>query len=241
MWTPHVGYVVLHRNTHWFCLACNDNLFFTVNHTGCNVKLDLVTGNFGPFIKPGNKINYVHSESNHPPLTLKAIPKGINKRLSTLSANETIFNEAKNIYQSALKDSGFDFELKYDQDARTQNKNSKNKNRKRKIVWFNPPYCKSLKTNIGKEFIKIISESFPKSHKLHKIFNRNSIKISYCCLPNIGSKILSDTNKKYRGPENPDTNKKYRGPENPSLGKNCISHRNNTQCPVEENKCNLEK
>ena len=68
-----------------------------------DVKLDLATGKFGPFTKPGHKINYVHSESNHPPLTLKAIPKGINKRLSTLSSDENIFNEAKNIYQTKIE------------------------------------------------------------------------------------------------------------------------------------------
>ena len=53
------------------------------------------------------------------------------------------------------------------------------------------------------------------------------MKISYCCLPNIGSKILSDTNKKYKGPEVQNT------------GNNCVSHRNNSKCPVEGNKCNL--
>ena len=42
-----------------------------------------------------------------------------------------------------------------------------------------------MKTNIGQSFLKIIDEEFPKSHPFHKIFNRNTLKISYCCMPNI--------------------------------------------------------
>ena len=30
-----------------------------------------------------------------------------------------------------------------------------------------------------------MDEEFPKSHPLHKIFNRNTLKISCCCMPNI--------------------------------------------------------
>ena len=37
-------------------------------------------------------------------------------------------------------------------------------------------------------------------HKLHKIFNRNTVKISYSCLPNVG-KIISGQNKKKLGEE----------------------------------------
>ena len=31
-------------------------------------------------------------------------------------------------------------------------KNNKNK-RKRNVIWYNPPFCSSVKTNIGSEFI----------------------------------------------------------------------------------------
>ena len=40
-------------------------------------------------------------------------------------------------------------------------------------------------TDIGQSFLKIIDEEFPTSNPLHKIFNRNTLKISYCCMPNI--------------------------------------------------------
>ena len=72
----------------------------------------------------------------------------------------------------------------------------------------------------------MISESFPKSHKLSKILNRNTTKISYSCLPNIGSKILADASNKYKGPT-------------VDLNPPCIGHRNNL-CPVVGGKCNLK-
>ena len=61
--------------------------------------------------------------------------------------------------------------------------------RKRKIIWFNPPFSKSIKTNINKIFLQLLSKYFPKNHKMHKILNRNSVKISYNCMKSIGSII----------------------------------------------------
>ena len=55
--------------------------------------------------------------------------------------------------------------------------------------WFNPPFSKSIKTNINKTFLQLLSKHFPKNHKMHKIFNRNTVKISYSCMKNIGSII----------------------------------------------------
>ena len=69
------------------------------------------------------------------------------------------------------------------------------------VVWFNPPYSQSVKTNIGKMFIKLVRKHFPKNSKYHKIFNLNTLKLSYCCTTNVGniikqhnSKLLSKTN-----------------------------------------------
>ena len=39
-----------------------------------------------------------------------------------------------------------------------------------------------------------IDESFPKNHPLNKIFNRNTLKLSYSCMPNVQS-IISSQNK----------------------------------------------
>ena len=58
-----------------------------------DVKMDLPTNSYKPYIKPNNLIQYVHSDSNHPPAILKNIPLSINKRLSSLSSSEEMFNE----------------------------------------------------------------------------------------------------------------------------------------------------
>ena len=49
--------------------------------------------------------------------------------------------------------------------------------------------------NIGREFLRILSKNFPLKHRYHKIFNRNTVKISYSCLPNMSSIIKSHNNK----------------------------------------------
>ena len=59
------------------------------------------------------------------------------------------------------------------------------RNRNRKVIWFNPPYSLNVKTNIGKVFLKLVRKHFPRSHKLSKIFNLNTIKISYSSMPNV--------------------------------------------------------
>ena len=61
--------------------------------------------------------------------------------------------------------------------------------RHRNIILFNPPYSKNVVTNIGKTFLQLIDKHFPKSSRLHKIFNHNSIKISYSCTKNVKTTI----------------------------------------------------
>ena len=116
----------------------------------------------------------------------------MNRRLSSISANEEIFGAAIPPYQKALNDSGYNFTLKFDQGAHS---GGKKRNRRRNITWFNPPYSANVSTNIGAKFLRIIDACFPKSHPLHKIINRNTIKISYRCMPNM-KKILSKQNAK---------------------------------------------
>ena len=83
-----------------------------------------------------------------------------------------------------------------------QSKNKRNRQRKRRLIWFNPPYNQAVTTNIGKKFLELIDTHFGKERpdKLHKIFNRHTIKLSYSCGQNIkniikahNSKILKQT------------------------------------------------
>ena len=78
-----------------------------------DVTLDLDTGLFQPYRKPGDRPLYVTAHSNHPPLILKNLPLGIERRLSDNSANEQVFNEAIPVYQAELERCGFSHQLKF--------------------------------------------------------------------------------------------------------------------------------
>ena len=52
------------------------------------------------------------------------------------------------------------------------------------IHWYNPPVSKNVSTNIGHRFFALVDKHFLKDHKLRRIFNCNTIKISYSCMNN---------------------------------------------------------
>ena len=60
---------------------------------------------------------------------------------------------------------------------------------KTKITYFNPPYSQNVKSNIGEQFFKALDKCFPQNHVLRKVINRNTVKLSYRCMPNIQRKI----------------------------------------------------
>jgi hypothetical protein len=67
--------------------------------------------------------------------------------------------------------------------------------RKRNIIYFNPPYSCTIKTNVGKKFLQLVERCFPPGHVLRSSFNRNTLKLSYSCMPNMAT-VLSGHNKK---------------------------------------------
>ena len=148
-----------------------------------DVTLDLNAGKFRPYAKPLSTPLYVHSQSNHPPKILENIPEAINRRLSSISSDENVFNEAAPPYQEALRKSGYTYRLEFKPPP--QGPPTQQRKRRRNVIWFNPPYNKNVQTNIGREFISLINRSFPTGHKLRKIFNRNTLKLSYSCMPNV--------------------------------------------------------
>ena len=113
-----------------------------------------------------------------------------------LSKTQEIFQTSSKPYQEALQKAGYSFNLHWSPPPVTGRVNRRR--RERNITWFNPPYCKSVETNIGAEFFKILARCFPPTNKLSKIFNKNTVKISYSCMPNVG-KIISGQNKKVLG------------------------------------------
>ena len=77
-----------------------------------DISLNSNNWNYNPYYKPDNQIVHIHKDSNHPPNIIKQIPKLIEKRISTISSNETTFNELKQIHQKALEKSGYQQTLK---------------------------------------------------------------------------------------------------------------------------------
>ena len=78
--------------------------------------------------------------------------------------------------------------------TQSQSQNEKRK-RTRNIIWFNPPYSKSVQTNVARDFLKLIDKHFPAASPLHKIFNRNTVKVSYNCMNNV-KRVISSHNKR---------------------------------------------
>ena len=114
-----------------------------------------------------------------------------------LSSTEEIFEAHKAMYEKALTESGYKCSLKYQKPE-----NLRKRERKRKVMYFNPPFSRSVSTNVIKLFLNLIDKHFPKGHKLNKCFNRNTVKATYCTLTNMKEKIgkhnmkvLNDGNK----------------------------------------------
>ena len=107
----------------------------------------------------------------------------VKTRLSSLSINEDELNKAKLLYGKALKGSGFNKNLKCESMQATPS---------RKAVWFNPAcsvgtWCNvtHATSNLGKIFLKLVRKHFHKQYCYKKMFNTNTIKLSYSCTPNV--------------------------------------------------------
>ena len=144
-----------------------------------DITLNLENGEYGPFRKENDTPVFISSTSNHPPSILKQIKPSVEKRLSSISCNEKVFNQNKEMYETALKIAGHPSNLKYNPLP------PKKKRRRIKPIYFNPPYSINVKTNVGQEFLKLLDIHFPKGSELHKYFNRSKVKISYCTMNNM--------------------------------------------------------
>ena len=97
-----------------------------------------------------------------------------------MSSDKKAFDETVQPYQEALTKSGYKVKLNF-----KPPEERKKRTRNRIVVWFNPPYSCNVATNIGRKFLKIVDESFSPTHVLRKIFNKNTVKLSYSCMPNM--------------------------------------------------------
>ena len=108
----------------------------------------------------------------------------INKRLSELSCNQEEFNKTKPLYEDALSESNYKASLQFEK----RQYNTK-RNRLLKVIWFNSPFSQNVKINIRKTFLKLVKYHFLKHYKSNKIFNKNTLKLSCCCMKNMSSII----------------------------------------------------
>ena len=94
------------------------------------------------------------------------------------------------MYMEAITKSGLNNDIIYTPVVESNN-SERNKTRKRKIICFNPPYSMNVEINIGKTFLKLVKKHFPCNNSFHKILNKNTINISYSCMRNTSSIIVS--------------------------------------------------
>ena len=180
-----------------------------------DVIFNLTNGTYRPYKKPNDFLLYVNTSSNHPPQVIKHVPVSIKTRLNKNSSSEEIFNETKSECETALKNSGYHkAELKFNKEEQNTQKGKQSRN----IIWFNPPFSRNVTTNVAKTFLNSLDTHFPKSNKLDKIFNRNTVKVSYCRTESL-SCIITSHNKNVINGKKP-TNVKC----------NC---RNKSVCPLD--------
>ena len=88
-----------------------------------------------------------------------------------------------------------------------------------------PPFSKSVKSNVARNFLQLLEKHFPDSNPLHKLFNRNTVKVSYSCMPNVKSAISRHNNqmlsKTKMTPETENCN--CQKPSECPLNKKCLS------------------
>jgi hypothetical protein len=151
-------------------------------------------GTYRPYKKPNDETVYIDANSNHPPNIIKQLPISIETRLKNLSSSKEIFDNAAPHYQEALNKCGYRHILKFETGEGT-NQANRTRSRKRNVTWFNPPFSKSVSTNVAKYFLTLVDKHFPRNHKFKKLFNRNNLKVSYSCMRNMQSIVTSHNRK----------------------------------------------
>ena len=173
-----------------------------------------------------------------------------------LCSDENIHKNERVHYEQLLKRDGYgrvvlNYKTPETEEERAERirKREINRLKARQVSWFNPPYSRQVESgkSVGKAFFSALDSCFPIGHPLHKIFNRNTVNLSYPMMPNLGmlikgknKRILEDHIRsehekdeiKKQGEE-----KKTRGRPKTIIRKDCTCQRNKP-CPLEGN-CNV--
>ena len=84
--------------------------------------------------------------------------------------------------------SGHNHQMEYEAHTSASNNTDRSrKPRKRRISWFNPSFSKNVDTNVGAKLLRIINDLVPED--LKQVLNRNIVKVSYRCMPNINNHV----------------------------------------------------
>ena len=78
-----------------------------------DITLNLNNGKYYSYRKPNDQPVYIHKQSNHPPNIIKNLPDSISRRVSDISHDKEIFNQAAPLYEDALKSCGYSENLHY--------------------------------------------------------------------------------------------------------------------------------
>ena len=103
-----------------------------------DVTFNMDTGKFYPYRKPNSEALYINTKSNHPQTIKKQLPAMINNRLSDLSCDEQVFNQAKDGYETTLRNSGYDTNLKFEPKMKEEDgrhRENKTDTRLSELVW----------------------------------------------------------------------------------------------------------
>ena len=158
-----------------------------------DVIFDFYNNLHKPYRKPNNKPIYINKQSNHHPNVLEQLPKSIAKIISdTSSSKDTFifeinyqFRFAKTHFTRAVLKRSWSIRL-VTLDLRKKNDQ---RTRRRKIIWFNPPHLRSVKTNTGKNFLHLLVKHFPANKKIRKI---------HSCMKNMDSIISGHNNNRLK-------------------------------------------
>ena len=88
----------------------------------------------------------IYAKPNHLPFIVKQLPKMVNKRISDLYCDESAFNNARVIYELALKQSGHNSKMKFERQPTTRI------NRIRQIIWITLRLVKTLRLTLENSF-----------------------------------------------------------------------------------------
>ena len=134
----------------------------------------------------------------------------VRRRISDISCNKEYFNKAAPAHKNAFKFSGFNENIQFTSTpSPRRNRNRKTNSSIHHIVSMWKPTS-----------IEICMTSTSRHHKYHKLFNRNNIKISYSCMPNMASVIPNHNTSLLKDPT-------------PTYIKGC-SCQQKTECPLDK-------